>query len=93
MRWNRLGAALLPLALVVPAAALAAEPATNAAPGAANAAAPAATASPEAARPVLVVENANLDVGKVKEGTEAVAVFKLKNTGAGELRILSAKPG
>lgn len=45
------------------------------------------------AKPVLVVENANLDLGKVQEGVEAVAVFKLKNTGNAELKILSAKPG
>jgi uncharacterized DUF497 family protein len=39
------------------------------------------------------VENAQVAVGDVKEGVEAVAVFKLRNTGEGELRILSARPG
>jgi hypothetical protein len=124
MKWNRLGPALLSLALAVPASAWAAhdpaslKPAATPVPAQAvdkaaqrlgppaeqpaaqpagqpaqNAAAPAADAAAKAEHPVLTVENANLDVGKVKEGTEAVAVFKLKNTGTTDLKILSAKPG
>jgi hypothetical protein len=42
---------------------------------------------------VLVVEPANLNLGDVQEGVDAVATYQLKNTGAVELKILSARPG
>lgn len=74
-----LAAPALALALAVPAPAAGNDPGSNTVQA--------------SAKPVLVVENANLDLGKVQEGVEAVAVFKLKNTGNAELKILSAKPG
>lgn len=55
--------------------------------------APPATAVPAGPHGALLVENMNLHVGDVKEGDDAVGVFKLKNTGDAELKILSAKPG
>ncbi len=53
------------------------------------------TARPqEAERPnrVLRVEQANIDLGRVRPGGEVTATFVLHNEGDREIRILGAKP-
>ncbi len=47
----------------------------------------------ETAGPKLVVETAEIDLGRVERGKEAEAVFRVRNDGTEVLRILSAKPG
>jgi hypothetical protein len=63
------------------------QPAANLAPGT-----PAAKV-PSGPHPVLVIDKPSLELGEVKEGTEGVATFQLKNTGDADLKILSARPG
>jgi hypothetical protein len=41
----------------------------------------------------ITVEKPTVDAGEVVRGQLATAVFEIKNTGSGALRILSAKPG
>jgi hypothetical protein len=54
---------------------------------------PAATAPPEARAPaLLVVEHAEIDLGAVVQGQEAVATFVLRNEGPSPVRILRAAP-
>lgn len=52
-----------------------------------------APAAPAPGRPVCKVESLSLDLGEIKEGEDAVGVFKIQNTGDAELKILSARPG
>ena len=65
-------------------------PAPTAAPAPGTPPAPTPAPGPQ---PALVVESPQLTLGDVKEGEDAVAVFKLRNTGDAELKILSARPG
>ena len=41
----------------------------------------------------MTVEKPIVDAGDVVRGKPATAVFEIKNTGSGTLRIISAKPG
>lgn len=50
------------------------------------------TAGPALAGEALRVDETQLDLGKVKAGTDAVATFVLHNDGDQEVRILRAKP-
>lgn len=59
---------------------------------------PSAVPAPGAAtdiapHPVMQVERREVDVGAVREGTEVLGTFQIKNVGDAELRIISAKPG
>jgi len=55
----------------------------------------AADAPPAAARavPGFELEAQEIDLGTIARGDTAEAVFRLRNTGDRELRILEAKPG
>lgn len=46
-----------------------------------------------AGTPSVVVENSEVDLGRLVRGEVAKGRFALRNTGNAELRILSAKPG
>ena len=54
---------------------------------------PTSTASTEGVTkaPKIVAAEANFNFGKVKQGTEVEHIFKLRNTGSGELVIEKAK--
>lgn len=41
----------------------------------------------------MTIEKPIVDVGEIVRGQPASAVFEIKNTGTGVLKILSAKPG
>jgi copper(I)-binding protein len=47
---------------------------------------------PLSKKPLLWVENASVDVGKVKAGEDAVATFVLHNDSNQPIKILKAKP-
>lgn len=68
------------------------QPVIPAQPTAVPEAAATAPAVPSGPAPVLTVEKNDLDLGTVLEGKEAVATFRLKNTGTAELKILRASP-
>ena len=40
----------------------------------------------------FAVEESRIDLGEIKAGTEAVATFTFRNTGAEDVRIIKAKP-
>jgi len=48
--------------------------------------------APGTAEPVIRIENSRIDLGTVKAGEVAVAVFTLHNQGDVPVRILKAKP-
>jgi hypothetical protein len=61
--------------------------------GVASAQAPAPAPEAAAAQPSFRVEQANLDLGTVRAGEDAVATFVFRNDGQAPVKILSAKPG
>ena len=46
----------------------------------------------QATGPIFSVENARMDVGEIKAGSEVVATFVFHNTGATDVKIIRAKP-
>ena len=46
----------------------------------------------QAAEPALTVEEARLDLGTIKAGSDAVGVFTFHNTGDEDVKIIRAKP-
>ena len=49
-------------------------------------------ADAQSAGPTFFVENARIDIGEIKAGTEAVATFVFHNEGPTDVRIIRAKP-
>ena len=78
----------LALALVLAAAAPAARADAPAPPPA-----PPAPAGEAAIGPRMIIEQAEIDLGRVNKGSTAEAKFVLRNTGDEVLKILSARPG
>jgi len=62
-----------------------------AAPAAETKSAESGQAAPAGGR--MTIEKPIVDVGEIVRGKPASAVFEIKNTGTGVLKILSAKPG
>ncbi|MEX1311883.1 MAG: hypothetical protein AB1Z65_15760 [Candidatus Sulfomarinibacteraceae bacterium] len=52
----------------------------------------AATSGAQSAPVTFSVEEARIDLGEVKAGTEAVATFTFVNQGTEDVRIIRAKP-
>jgi len=52
----------------------------------------AATAGAQTAPVTFSVEEARIDLGEVKAGTEAVATFTFVNQGTEDVKIIKAKP-
>lgn len=48
--------------------------------------------SQDDATPALTVEEAKIDLGEIKSGSDAIAVFVFHNSGAEDVRIIRAKP-
>jgi hypothetical protein len=46
----------------------------------------------QATGPTFSVENARMDVGEIKAGSEVMATFVFHNTGATDVKIIRAKP-
>ena len=46
----------------------------------------------QAGGPALTVEQARIDLGEIRAGTDAVATFVFRNSGPTDVRILRAKP-
>ena len=52
----------------------------------------AAGAEAQSAEPTLTVEEARIDLGEIKAGTDAVATYVFHNSGPADVKIIRAKP-